>query len=138
MQHRKFKGAIMKCNHLLNKGSRFPLLLVATVCVAMTASAQTINDLEKPKSPLVLKAQGSFFVDGEVKEAEAGDLGEGSVAGHHITVNQMYVEYMIPEGKKKIPVVMIHGGGLSGKSFETTPDGLGRVFRAPGPPRLQR
>ena len=35
----------------------------------------------------------------------------------------MYVEYMIPKGATKVPVVMVHGGGLSGKSFETTPDG---------------
>ena len=34
----------------------------------------------------------------------------------------MYVEYMIPE-KAKVPVVMVEGGGLSGKSWETTPDG---------------
>jgi hypothetical protein len=30
---------------------------------------------------------------------------------------------MIPNGATKVPVVMVHGGGLSGKSFETTPDG---------------
>jgi pimeloyl-ACP methyl ester carboxylesterase len=30
---------------------------------------------------------------------------------------------MIPSGANKVPVVMIHGGGLSGKSFQTTPDG---------------
>lgn len=35
----------------------------------------------------------------------------------------MYVEYMVPQKKPKVPVVMIEGGGLSGKSWETTPDG---------------
>ncbi len=57
-----------------------------------------------------------------MKEAAAGDIGAGKSCGH-ITINQMYVEYMIPQGATKVPVVMVHGGGLSGKSFETTPDG---------------
>jgi hypothetical protein len=35
----------------------------------------------------------------------------------------MYVEYMIPEDDGEVPLVLVHGGGLSGKSFETTPDG---------------
>jgi hypothetical protein len=30
---------------------------------------------------------------------------------------------MIPKHVRKVPVVIVHGGGLSGKSFETTPDG---------------
>ena len=54
--------------------------------------------------------------------AAAGDLGAGAAAGH-VTINQMYVEYMIPKDNDEIPLVLIHGGGLSGKSFETTPDG---------------
>jgi pimeloyl-ACP methyl ester carboxylesterase len=35
----------------------------------------------------------------------------------------MYVEYMVPAGRAKVPVVLIHGAGLSGKSYDTTPDG---------------
>jgi pimeloyl-ACP methyl ester carboxylesterase len=40
-----------------------------------------------------------------------------------VTINQMYVEYMVPAGAPKVPVVLIHGAGLSGKSYDTTPDG---------------
>jgi len=86
------------------------------------AAAQDVSDLQTPKSPLVLDAQGSFLVGGEDIAAAAGDLGQGAAPGH-ITINQMYVEYMIPNGHTKVPVVMVHGGGLSGKSFQTTPDG---------------
>jgi hypothetical protein len=36
----------------------------------------------------------------------------------------MYVRYMVPErGDKNVSVVMIHGMTLTGKSWETTPDG---------------
>ena len=39
---------------------------------ATGAAAQDVGDLKTPKSPLVLKAQGSFFVGGELISAEAG------------------------------------------------------------------
>ena len=71
----------------------------------------------------MLKAQGSFFVGGEKAEqtkVELGDLGPGG----HIAVNQMYVRYMVPQGGDgNVPVVMVHGATLTGKSWETTPDG---------------
>src|SRR5262249_16811693 len=72
--------------------------------------------------PLVLSAMGSFVIGGQNIAAEAGDLGAGAAPGH-FTIKQLYVEYMIPQGATKVPVVMVHGGGLSGKSFQTTPDG---------------
>ena len=85
--------------------------------------AQTIKDLQTPGKPLVLKAQGSFFVGGEKSEQTRVELG-GLGPGGHIAVNQMYVRYMVPQrGDRNLPVVMIHGATLTGKSWETTPDG---------------
>jgi pimeloyl-ACP methyl ester carboxylesterase len=90
---------------------------------AMDVMAQALKDVQTADTPLVLKAQGSFFVGGEKSEqtqVELGDLGPGS----HIAVNQMYVRYMVPQGGDgNIPVVMVHGATLTGKSWETTPDG---------------
>ena len=87
------------------------------------ATAQALKDVQTPDTPLVLKAQGSFFVGGEKAEqtqVELGDLGPGG----HIAVNQMYVRYMVPQGGDgNVPVVMVHGATLTGKSWETTPDG---------------
>src|SRR4029078_315664 len=97
------------------------VMMAGTFATAITAAAQDVPDLQTPKSPLVLKAQGSFFVGGDLINAAAGDLG-GRAAGQ-IVINQMYAEYMIPQGATHVPVVMIEGGGLSGKSWETTPDG---------------
>ena len=76
--------------------------------------------------PLVLAEQGSFFVGGEIVfsefnfgEPDAPLFGPGDIA-----VNQMYVQYQIPKNKRyKYPVIMVHGGGHSGKTYETTPDG---------------
>jgi len=39
-------------------------------------------------------------------------------------VEQMYVQYFLPKNRKgKLPLLMWHGGGLTGVSYETTPDG---------------
>jgi pimeloyl-ACP methyl ester carboxylesterase len=89
----------------------------------VTAPAQALKDVQTSDTPLVLKAQGSFFVGGDKSEqtqVELGDLGPGG----HIAVNQMYVRYMVPQNSDgNLPVVMVHGATLTGKSWETTPDG---------------
>jgi len=97
--------------------------LACLLGTAMIGAAQDFKDLQTPKSPLVLKAQGSFFVGGETADETAVELGSFGPAGH-ITINQMYVRYMIPmHAEKKPSVVMVHGMTLTGKSWETTPDG---------------
>jgi hypothetical protein len=75
-------------------------------------------------SPLVLLAQGSFFVGGENKTIQEPATPELAAQSGDITVNQMYVQYQIPmDGDKHLPVVMVHGCCLSSKEWETTPDG---------------
>jgi pimeloyl-ACP methyl ester carboxylesterase len=105
-----------------------PAILVAVTVAAVLAAAvgvmaQALKDVQTPDAPLVLKAQGSFFVGGEKVEQTQVELG-GLGPGGHITVNQMYVRYMVPQGGDgNVPVVMVHGATLTGKSWETTPDG---------------
>jgi pimeloyl-ACP methyl ester carboxylesterase len=97
--------------------------MTAILATAPQIRAQSLKDVQTPDAPLVLKAQGSFFVGGEKvqqSQEELGDLGPGG----QITVNQMYVRYMVPQGGEgNTPVVMVHGATLTGKSWETTPDG---------------
>jgi pimeloyl-ACP methyl ester carboxylesterase len=99
------------------------VVAVAVLGAPGAAIAQELKDVKTPDKPLVLKAQGSFFVGGEKVEQTADELG-GLGPGGHITVNQMYVRYMVPQhGDRNVPVVMVHGATLTGKSWETTPDG---------------
>jgi pimeloyl-ACP methyl ester carboxylesterase len=71
----------------------------------------------------VLKSQGSFYVGGETVEQSFDELGSFG-PGSKITVNQMYVRYMVPASEETgLPVIMIHGMALTGKTWETTPDG---------------
>jgi hypothetical protein len=40
------------------------------------------------------------------------------------SVEAMYVQYFLPENRRgSVPLLMWHGGGLTGVSYETTPDG---------------
>ena len=77
--------------------------------------------------PLVLESQGSFFVGGEIKTSkELASNTTGPLAGEagDVTINQMYVQYQTPmNGSQHAPIVMVHGCCLSGKTWETTPDG---------------
>jgi pimeloyl-ACP methyl ester carboxylesterase len=97
--------------------------LVSVLVTSVATEAQALKDLQTADKPLVLKAQGSFFVGGDKADETQVELG-GLGPGGHITVNQMYVRYMIPQGGEgNVPVVMVHGATLTGKSWETTPDG---------------
>jgi pimeloyl-ACP methyl ester carboxylesterase len=97
--------------------------LASVVLMPVSATPQALADVKMPDTPLVLKAQGSFFVGGETVEQTQGQLGNLGPGGH-ITINQMYVRFMVPQGGEgNVPVVMVHGATLTGKSWETTPDG---------------
>jgi hypothetical protein len=43
--------------------------------------------------------------------------------GQTIHGDHAYVQYQIPVGARKYPIVMWHGGGQFTKTWETTPDG---------------
>src|SRR5580704_5682973 len=112
---------LVKNNRQFKRPARLHILLVA-VTVLLFAAATMADSL-------LLKEQGSFFVGGRSVFTDAltgsstGFLGTGINTGN-ITVDQMYVQYQIPEGADShVPVVMVHGCCLSSKSYETTPDG---------------
>jgi pimeloyl-ACP methyl ester carboxylesterase len=114
---RQFTFAVRRC-----------LPPAAALAFALTAVTPALA-ADDAQGPLVLKAQGSFFVGGEVVLSDAL-IGVQSIPGitfptsGTIMVDQMYVRYMMPKGGDgHVPVVMVHGGTLSGKSWETTPDG---------------
>jgi hypothetical protein len=102
---------------------RLYILLGTLTTLLLAAAGAAMAD------SLLLKEQGSFFVGGRTVYTDAltgsttGFLGTGINTGN-ITVDQMYVQYQIPEGADShVPVVMVHGCCLSSKSYETTPDG---------------
>jgi hypothetical protein len=76
--------------------------------------------------PLVLDAQGSFFVGGRTVKSDTLSVLPAYAPSGSITVDQMYVRYQVPHmgaAPAKRPIVLIHGCCLTGKTWETTPDG---------------
>ncbi len=99
--------------------SRTLLVVAAAVLVSACASVPK-NSLS---GPLVIAQQGSFFVGGrDVHSDTLSTLPNFAPAGT-ITVDQMYVHYQIPVDAKRHPLTLIHGCCLTGKTWETTPDG---------------
>lgn len=95
--------------------------LVVSMALPGLSMAQSIKEVQEPKNSLELKSRGSFFVGGESVEKTLTQIGY-AIAGH-MTNNQMYVEYMSPAKEKGLPIVLMHGMSLTGKTWDTTPDG---------------
>jgi hypothetical protein len=113
----------VKSNRQFRTPARLHILLGEVTILLLAAAGAAMAD------SLLLKEQGSFFIGGRTVYTDAltgsttGFLGTGINTGN-ITVDQMYVQYQIPEGADShVPVVMVHGCCLSSKSYETTPDG---------------
>jgi len=98
----------------------------ALTASALTAAAIAPAIASSLGGPLELADEGTFFVGGQVVRSEypgtpnavVGGAGAGS-----ITINQMYVHYRIPKVVSAPPIVMVHGSGHTGVTYETTPDG---------------
>jgi hypothetical protein len=102
-----------------------PVLHCALATLALLffgAAAVAADDIPLP--PLSIASQGSFFIGG--RDVSSTTL--SSVSRHvpigTITVDQMYVHYEIPaDAGNRYPLALIHGCCLTGKTWETTPDG---------------
>ncbi|HEU0202003.1 MAG TPA: lysophospholipase [Burkholderiaceae bacterium] len=94
-------------------------LFIVGLKASAIASATTIG------GPLNLADEGMFFVNGQtIVSRYPGVSPAGAVKPGAVVVNQMYVHYRIPAKRaSSTPIVLVHGGGLTGMSYETTPDG---------------
>jgi pimeloyl-ACP methyl ester carboxylesterase len=98
--------------------------LAAAVCLTSANAAEDI----------VLRGMGSFHVGGRIAEVSGkevrmiqrqvgGPMTKLDPNGQYM-VEQMYVQFFLPKSKKgKYPLLMWHGGGLTGVTYESTPDG---------------
>lgn len=89
--------------------------LILLICPAVLAASE----------PFVISEQGSFMIGGSTVTNEGefifSDL--WSQSGQTAYGDHAYVFYQIPVNAKKFPMVFLHGGGQSKKTWETTSDG---------------
>ena len=102
---------------------------IGIALLGITAGFAAADD--KP-APLAVAEQGSFAVGGKVATAPgtfdpirhgAYNPTDQSSAGQTLRGDHAYVFYQVPVGARPLPLVMWHGHGQSGKTWETTPDG---------------
>src|SRR5262244_1995014 len=102
--------------------------LLITALFVGTASAA----LAQTKEPIALRDIGSFHLGGRYVDISGKPTREVSIGGATQTLNpngtylveQMYVQYLLPQNRKgKVPLLMWHGGGFTGVTYESTPDG---------------
>ncbi len=86
------------------------------------------------QSPIALRDMGSFHVGGrevtisgkpvkEVVFTPGGVPAKVDLNGTYL-VESMYVQYFLPANRRgALPLLLWHGGGLTGVSYESTPDG---------------
>jgi pimeloyl-ACP methyl ester carboxylesterase len=103
------------------------ILIAAIFAFAATPISAAEEDI-------VLRGMGSFHVGGRIAEVSGkpvrmivrqpgGPLTKLDPNGQYM-VEQMYVQYFLPRNRKgKLPLLMWHGGGLTGVTYESTPDG---------------
>ncbi|WP_246690070.1 esterase [Methylobacterium sp. WL7] len=89
----------------------------------MTILGGPVRAADPGPGPLTLAGQGSFFVGGRDVSSDTLSTLPAYAPSGTITVDQVYVRYQIPVDPVRPPVVLIHGCCLTGKTWETTPDG---------------
>src|ERR1700694_2122523 len=105
-----------------------PVLVAASLMVAASMTTAMASE------PITLRDMGSFHVGGRVVEITgkpvkelvfgAGGVPDKIDPNRLYQVEAMYVQYFLPQNRKgKYPLLMWHGGGLTGVTYETTPDG---------------
>lgn len=87
---------------------------VETAIVTGCMAAMLAMPQARAEEPLQLARDGFMYVGGRITQVD----------GHDYYVGQMYVEIRIPAKQTHaVPIVMVHGGSMSGTNYTGTPDG---------------
>lgn len=96
-----------------NKYNHWPALFIAAVVLAILPISARAEASDTSK-PIMLKTMGSLFFGGTVTQGPDGETFHG---------DHGYAQYYIPQEAREHPLIMWHGIGQSGRSWESTPDG---------------
>ena len=96
------------------------LLVLASATLLAQGCAHSPSGID---GPLTIAKQGSFFVGGKSVQSDGLSTLAAYAPSGTIAVEQMYVRYQVPVTTVGPPITLIHGCCLTGKTWETTPDG---------------
>ncbi len=108
------------------------ILKVYLVLFALISIAGCVQESNNSEGNIVLTEQGSFAVGGTLitSPGEFDPIAQGAFnpagpdsRGQSLHGDHAYVSYQFPENSHKLPLVLWHGHGQSGKTWESTPDG---------------
>src|SRR6476620_3276726 len=98
----------------MNMEKTFGLSGVIVGAALLMLSAPAASRSSDESAPLMLARDGYFYVNGKTTQ----------IGGKTYVTDQMYVEERVPARRThKFPIVMVHGGTMSGVNFTGTPDG---------------
>jgi pimeloyl-ACP methyl ester carboxylesterase len=97
-------------------------VLASLIALALFAPANA-QQRSAPPGPASIAEQGSFFVGGREVHSDTLSATSTRQPSGTVTVDQVYVHYQIPAAVGGVPITLIHGCCLTGKTWETTPDG---------------
>lgn len=101
------------------------LAVAAAGAPAWADPADSVNPLQKrflTGKALDVCDMGAFFVGGVPKVPDFDSTPEQTTP-RQIIIGQMYTQFMIPTQRRQWPLIMIHGGGLTGADLDATPHG---------------
>lgn len=90
------------------------LSLLLALCLTLTLPLIGQAENRPESGPITLKTMGSLLFGGTVTSLPAGDTFHG---------DHGYAQYYVPQNSRQYPMIMWHGIGQSGRSWESTPDG---------------
>src|SRR3977135_3511389 len=94
-------------------------VVIGAASLALGVSAATAASLG---GPMELQDEGSFFIGGQVARSSHPSNAGGFAAGQ-IMSTERDGHYRIAKTISAPPIVMVHGSGHTGVTYETTPDG---------------
>lgn len=98
-------------------GAAFAGTALAALPIAHPGAGSPVHAPGSPPGntpPMVIRDQGSFAFGGTVITGADGNTFHG---------DHGYAQFQIPPNARNLPLVMWHGGGQMGKTWESTPDG---------------
>lgn len=108
----------------MNNSRKWGVVTAMVVIATFVAGCASHARPGATDGPLTIRTQGSFFIGGrDVRSETLSAVPAVFSPVGTIAVDQVYVRYQIPEKVTGKALVFVHGCCLTGKSWESTPDG---------------